>query len=258
MGSGNVAPAPVMPTPWNPPLLAVPPPPHAAARSTTAATAAVAAMYRLNLRMLPPSFLSWGRPRVRILGIAVDVPRARRYRGEVNPPESGCERRVNSRYSGANRGPARSLSLVLALLEKRLHPPADLVTDLSDPLDGLVFRVGQAPVLHVRVQDRGAGLVVDRAAHRDRPVRRPDDLVGQQVASMAGHIDPGLPHRLDHHGARRSPGHGPGALGLSPTVREGAGEALGHHAAAGVVHTDEQDALHESKIRWCRGERLPR
>src|SRR5437899_3282451 len=62
MGSGNVAPAPVILTPWNPPLPDVPPPPHAAAKSTTAATAAVAAKYRLNLRMHPPSFLSWCRP----------------------------------------------------------------------------------------------------------------------------------------------------------------------------------------------------
>src|SRR5438094_7590543 len=85
MGSGNVAPAPVSETPLNPLEFEVLPPPHAAASSTTAATAAVAAIHRLNLRMLPPSVRDnrWCGPRSRILGRGFEARGG--YREASNP-----------------------------------------------------------------------------------------------------------------------------------------------------------------------------
>src|SRR2546425_7820799 len=84
MGSGNVAPAPVSETPLNPLEFEVLPPPHAAASSTTAATAAVAAIHRLNLRMLPPSVRDnrWCGPRFRILGRGFEA------RGAIGKPRT--------------------------------------------------------------------------------------------------------------------------------------------------------------------------
>src|SRR5213594_1947018 len=77
------------------------------------------------------------------------------------------------------------------------HAPLDLVPNLADSLDGLVFRVRKGPIFALHAGYERARFT---AAHRHEQARRAGKPGCEQLRPGRGEVDPNLSHDLDDLG----------------------------------------------------------
>lgn len=126
--------------------------------------------------------------------------------------------------------------------EKLLHLRLDQIANFSEHLRRHFPGVRDLPVDAVPGAHQRT-LVA--AAHRHGGVKVLSVEVVQPLGGVGGQVVADFLHRRDRSGIDPTGWAGTGAEGFDLTAPVEASERLGHLAAVGVLHADEQDALHD-------------